>query len=161
MVASPEGAVERLACEHEIGDVIAWTEDGIVTLGWGLAGPRFTTWSPTTGDIAGVEEAPADYGPPYASSVTSFHRDGTLVVTLEPGGREVWRVDVNRGYEVRAGTLSPDGSWVVMVDSSERLLVVRASGEDLAVWANGAVASWAGPVWEGTAIPKAQGDPKA
>ncbi len=159
-VARPNGSVDRLACEQDVGDAIAWTSQGIVTLGWAQSGPVLFTWNATTGEVVRREAAADDYAPSFASSVSSFHRDGALVVTLDPGGREVWTVDAPSGYDVRAGALSPDGEWVVMTDSADRLLVVRVSGGSPAVWTEDANTSWMGPVWEGAALPDSEGDPK-
>lgn len=160
MVARPDGSVDRLACEEDIGHPIAWTSDGIISLSWESSGPVLLTWNSTTGDVVGREAVTAGYGVSDASRVSSVHRDGNLVVTLDPGGRQVWTVQADREYRVDAGTLSPDGSWVVMVDSSERLLLVRLRGDGPAVWADGASVPWVPPVWEGTSLPGPAQDPK-
>jgi hypothetical protein len=159
VVARPDGSVDRLACDENGGDVLAWTNDGIVVLSWVPSGSVLLTRDPSTGDVVSRETTTGDYGGNFMSSVSSFRRGGSLVVSLDPGGRELWTVDVRSGYDVRAGSLSPDGAWVVMTDTADRLLLVRASGGDPAIWAGDAGTSWMGPVWEGTPIPSPIDDP--
>lgn len=156
LVARPDGSVDRLACEQDIGDAVAWTSAGIISLSWGPSGQALVTWDAATGDVVSREAVSGEdyYGESGASSVASFHRDGKLIVTLDDGGRELWAIDAQSGYAVRAGATSPDGDWVAMIDSADRLLLLELSGEDgPAVWANGANVSWMAPIWEGTALP--------
>jgi hypothetical protein len=159
MVARPDGSVDRLACDDIGGDVLAWTADGIVTQSWAPSGQVLITRDATTGDVVTRQTTTADYGGNFASSVSSFRRGGSLVVSLDPGGQELWTVKVRTGYEVRAGAKSPDRAWVVMTDTADRLLLVSASGGTPAVWASDASTSWMAPVWEGTPIPSPISDP--
>jgi hypothetical protein len=159
MVAHPDGGVHRIACDDNGGDVLAWTNDGILLLSWVPSGSVLVTRDATTGDVVNRATTTADYGGNLMSSVSSFRKDGSLVVSLDPGGHELWTVEVRGGYDVRAGALSPDGGWVVMTDTADRLLLVRASGGDPVVWASDASTSWMAPVWEGTPIPTPVSDP--
>lgn len=158
MVARPDGSVDRLACDDNSGDVLAWTKAGVVTLSWVSSGAVLLTRDPISGEVVNRDSTTGDYAGDFGSNVTSFRRDGKLVVTLEPLGRELWTVAVRRGYEVRVGAMSPDGGWVAMTDTADRLLLVLATGGDPVVWASGASNSWMAPVWEGTPIPSSISD---
>lgn len=162
MVARPDGGVDRLACERDIGDVVAWKSEGIISLTWGLSGQALVTWDATTGDVVTREAVSGeDYQGSQGSSVATFHRDGKLIVTLDAGGRDIWTVDAQSGYDVRVGATSPDGDWVAMIDSGDRLLLLRLNGDDgPVVWAEGVTMSWTAPVWEGTKLPGRAVDPK-
>jgi hypothetical protein len=151
----PQGVRTEVGCGYESQELIAWTEDGIVVLVWG---PREAAEliDPATGDVVGqIDGTPEDWLEAGGGAVHSRHVDGTLTVTLRQSGEVLWRVEAPETYGVNDGVLSPDGRFVVLVDHSERLLLVPADGSaEPRVWAE-VEESWIRPVWEGSAVPDA------
>jgi hypothetical protein len=158
MVARPNGEVESVKCLNGLDRVIGWTEDGIVTVSYGESGERMDTRDPVTGDVllsrdvAGYDDRPADQGD--GAVFSAERRDGSLVL-VDHSGTPVWETQADARYEIGTIAGSPDGNWVAMTDSAERLLVVRADGsEPPAIWATGIVEwSWMDLIWEGTEPP--------
>ncbi len=155
-VASPDGTTTELTCTDEFGEVIAWDDNGVVVRTWG-ARDRLQWIDPATGEQQQRDEVddPTGFETYRTSDITSRARSGTLRVTLDETGEVIWETDAHDGYRVQAGAVSPDGAWVAMVDSADRLLVVPADGsQPPRVWAED-VASWEAPVWEGTSLREA------
>lgn len=150
-VARPDGSSAQLVCESDLGEVLAWDDDGIVVGGgrW----PGELRWlDRTTGEVLerrSVDD-PWELDPRGRGSVVSRVRDGVLTVRYED--TVLWEVEAPEGYRITEGTVSPDGSWVAMVDTTARLLVVPADGSaPPRIWAEEAV-TWSTPVWEGTLL---------
>lgn len=151
-IGEVDGRVRDVRCGGLDGDLVAWTEDGLLMTGWD---GRMLTVDPRTGATssrAGILE-PAG----HVATVTRVERDDQhLRVILESGDSvegadvELWRTEAPDAYDVRASSRSLDGRWVALVDTADRLLVVPADGSSAPrVWASG-VDHWQAPVWEGT-----------
>jgi hypothetical protein len=155
--ADPQGATTEVGCGYEGQELVAWTEEGIIVLVWG---PREVAEAidPATGEVVGqLDREPGEWFEPGGGAVHSRHVDGTLTVTLRESGAVLWQVDAPENYSVDDGVLSPDGRFVVLVDRSERLLLVPADGSaEPRVWAE-VEESWVRPVWEGSAVPDTDG----
>ena len=158
-VARPDGTVGDLACDANFGEVVAWTDAGILVTRWGQNAQQLETRDAVTGDLISTAEVSDAFVPVAGRGVMSERTRGELVVRLESGTTVVWRVKVTSGYDVSQGRVSPDGRWVAMVDTSERLLLVPADGSaEPVVWAKGVTSSSSiGPVWEGTALGPGKG----
>lgn len=153
----PQGARSEIGCGYEGQELVAWNEEGIVVLVWGPPREAAEIIDPDTGEIVGRTDVgdPEEWLEPDGGAVRSRHRDGTLTVTLRDSGVVLWQVEAPENYGVNDGVLSPDGRWVVLVDRSERLLLVPADGSSQPrVWAE-VEDSWVRPVWEGSAVPDA------
>jgi outer membrane protein assembly factor BamB len=151
-IATSDGGTEKLDCSLE-GEVWAWDDAGIVVYTYG---PRdhLEVIDPATGELVERREARGEgaAGPPDGG-VRSRTTDGILTVTRDDTRDVLWEVDAPEGYRVSSGAVSPDGAWVAMFDSAERLLLVPADGSsDPRVWAEGTT-EWGTPVWEGTPLP--------
>jgi outer membrane protein assembly factor BamB len=151
-IATSDGGTEKLDCNLE-GEVWAWDDAGIVVYTYG---PRdhLEVIDPATGELVERREARGEgaAGPPDGG-VRSRTTDGILTVTRDDTRDVLWEVDAPEGYRVSSGAVSPDGAWVAMFDSAERLLLVPADGSsDPRVWAEGTT-EWGTPVWEGTPLP--------
>jgi hypothetical protein len=153
----PQGVRTEVGCGYESQELVAWTEDGIVVLVWG---PREAAEiiDPATGEVVGrYDREPDEWFEAGGGAVHSRHVDGTLTVTLRESGEVLWQVEAPESYGVNDGVLSPDGRFVVLIDQSERLLLVPADGSAAPrVWAE-VEESWIRPVWEGSAVPDADG----
>jgi len=153
--AWPDGRVdEELHCESDGGEVVAWTQEGIVLTTWRGAGSEEVVVDPATGEVVDWRTVEPDGDPPEpvggpSGAVHTERRDGVLVVT-DDRHRVLWEVEAADAYEVTSGARSRDGGWYAMVDSAERLLVVPADGSaSPRVWAEG-VPRWQRVVWQGT-----------
>jgi len=138
--------------------VVGWTEDGIITVPDRHSRSRRDVRDPSTGEVLSSEEGSGEsYEVEDAEGDSSFsidRREGKLVV-LDPQGVALWETEADARYEIGAVVESPNGEWVALTDSAERLLVVRADGsEPPAVWGTG-VYEWSriDLTWEGTEPP--------
>ena len=158
-VARPDGTVDDLACDGNFGEVVAWTDAGILVTRWGQNAQQLQTRNAVTGDLVSTTDVVDSFIPPAGSGVMSERTGGELVVRLESGTTVLWRVKADVGYDVSQGRVSPDGRWVAMVDTSERLLLVPAdSSAEPVVWAIGVTnSSSMGPVWEGAPLGSGKG----
>lgn len=151
-VAGTDGTVEQPWCSRAGGELLAWPDaDRIELLSYdGRESVR--TIDPTTGAV--VDREPLRSGarlPEPEAAVWHEHRDGALTVTLADEGSELWRVAATERYGITTSARSPDGDWVVMVDSAGRLLLAPADGRTAPrVWATDAP-TWSTVVWEGSA----------
>ncbi|MFO7778872.1 MAG: hypothetical protein R6V28_11000 [Nitriliruptoraceae bacterium] len=154
----PQGTRSEVGCGYE-GELLAWTDDGIVVLAWGPreAAEVAEVIDPDTGEVVDrvddLDGEPEEWRrEPHGGVVHSRNVDGTLTVTLRDGDVELWRVDAPGRYGIEEAVLSPDGVWVAMVDRSERLLLVPADGSAAPrVWAE-VDERWVRPVWEGSTL---------
>jgi hypothetical protein len=160
MIARPIGGVESIACEVQLDRVVAWSSAGVVTASYAANGLAIETRDPETGEVLTSRMDSTVDGDPGRDRMDSRFEvarvDGTLVVGHR-SGTTVWETTADARYEIGTLAVSPNGAWVAMTDSAERLLVVRSDGSELpAVWATG-VRNWAWRpvVWEGTEQPTA------
>ena len=150
-VAQVDGHVRDLRCGDLEGDLVGWTEDGLMITRWD---GRMLTVDAETGATAS-RSGTFEPVETVATVVRVERHDGQVLVILEtPAGPDVelWRTEAAEAYDVHASSLSPDGDWVALVDSAQRLLVAPADGSaPPRVWASG-VDVWHAPVWEGTEL---------
>jgi hypothetical protein len=149
-VARPDGTVTQIRCEPLGGELLGWPDDDRLVLARHDGHTSVADIHPVTGEVLEVRAEDGDaepVGPPPSDPVTSYRDDGALVV--EHDGTELWRVAAPDGYDVHSSSESPDGTFVVMTDTAERLLVVPADGSrPPRIWADD-VQSWTIPVWQG------------
>lgn len=153
-VARPDGSVDTLTCQPDLGDVVGWDASGITVVSWGPTGQMLETRDATTGEV--LDSTAADGVtpvPPVTAGIATERVDGRLVVTLGATSHVLWDVKASRGYDIRSGVVSPDGDWVAMVDSMNRLILVPSVDSAAPiVWATGVeVSSWVCVVWEDAA----------
>ncbi|MBN2177693.1 MAG: hypothetical protein JW722_08605 [Demequinaceae bacterium] len=155
MVARPTGVVESIVCSSSLDRVIGWPEDGLVTIAYGRDGDHLEVRDPVTGEALSSQglntyvEKPKDDGGFAATRV-----DGLLVVA-DQWGTPIWEVEADARYEIGSIEVSPDGLWIAMSDSAERLLVLPSDGSsDPVIWATGVGGVFmVSPVWEDTEPP--------
>lgn len=150
-VAHPSGAVTTPWCSTAGGEVVGFDGDELVVRTWetgerlrtiDLDEGRATGWLPARRDIAGE---------PVADAAWTERDDGILTVRAVGSDRVLWRVEAHDEYTVDSSARSPDGDWILLVDSAGRLLVVPSDGSaPPRVWAED-VPAWPPPVWEGAA----------
>ena len=151
VAAAGGGAERRLLCSDEgswgrgevawFGGPIRWTRDGrIVVQAFGPAGSEAIVVDPDTGRLLErihVEEPLAERPLPGSDSVRS---DGASLITRRSGReatlgfapvdaspREIARVSGPPTYAFWEARWSPDGQWILVRDSNQDLLVVRAA----------------------------------
>ncbi len=149
-VARPDGTTEVLVCNLD-GEVWAWDDDGIAVFTY-RARDELEIIDPATGEVVERREVDPEgrSGPSPGGTVSSRHGDGTLTVTRVDTRDVIWEVDAPEGYRIGQGAVSPDGNWVAMFDSTERLLLLPADGSaEPRVWAEDTT-EWDLPVWEGS-----------
>lgn len=146
-VARPGGGVVPAGCLLGGGELVDWTDEGLVLRTW-QGVPSIVVLDPVSGDV--VEQRPDTGvdGPGWDERLVVSRRDGQLVVTtVGPGAAELWRVDAPDGYQLGNAARSHDGGWVTIVDNVGRLLVVPADGSAAPrVWAQD-LSSWTQIVW--------------
>lgn len=145
------GAARRLLCSDEeswgrgevawFGGPIRWTRDGrIVVQAFGPAGPEAIVVDPETGRVrerVSVDEPLAERPLPDTEDarvdgatliVRRSGRDAAVgIVPVDASPREVARVSGPPTYAFWEGRWSPDGEWILVRDSNQDLLVVRAA----------------------------------
>lgn len=153
-VVDRDGARE-LRCDEEGDDLVAWSDEGIEVLRWLPHGEQRVTFDPATGEEVAREDVSerASDGTwwPEADLGPVAPHDGTLEVRVD--GEVVWRVEARDPYEVTAGWVSPDGAWVALQDSAERLLLVPADGSAPPAVAAEDVPAYATLVWRASPAP--------
>jgi hypothetical protein len=146
VVAASGGPVRELRCGSVEVGMLAWTSDGlIVTLDFTAASPRFLLVDPVSGGV--VDTVPAGVGDPGSLVIETetTRADGAEVFTDDTKGTATVKVRVPNqetqvvlaaegphDYRFDVATWSPDGRWVLVVDSEGRLLIVGATGEPTA-----------------------------
>lgn len=141
-VVDASGGPERsVGCDLVTHD-LAWSTDGhLLALGYDTAGLEAAVLDPATGEVVGFFED-ADALEEYQRINRSRHPEAGRLITdrdahrntsvsvLPPGGGPVEIVSAEgpRDYSFFSALWSPDGRWVLIMDSSSRLLVVSADG---------------------------------
>jgi hypothetical protein len=147
-IAWPEATVTEPWCDRAGGDLVGWTDEGILLHRW-EGSESIRVLDPVSGEFVGRSRE-GRWEPPYEQPAAwTERRDGELIVRLDDD-TVVWRVETTDRYEIRTSAISADGAWVAMVDSADRLLLVPADGSSPPrVWTEG-VTAWQTPIWEGT-----------
>ncbi|GBD86072.1 hypothetical protein BMS3Abin02_02497 [bacterium BMS3Abin02] len=174
VVPAGGGVSRELRCGRDIGGKgLAWTSDGlIVTFDFSAYPPQYALIDPASAQV--VERIDAGQGGPeplFAESGTSRRADGTVLIadrsadgaTLmirEPNKEPRLLLEVNgpRNYRFNTVTWSPDGNWVMVIDSESHLLIVHALGDPqpriladgLQPWMS---AAWYIPGFDGFEVP--------
>lgn len=147
-VVDGRGNDEQLGCGGPyVGETLGWTEDGYLTLGVEreLGGWSEQLIDPVTGAV--VEEREAEARPLPIPERTLWHdgptseldgrtarvdsRGGEVRVTVtDPAGRVevLWASEAPQTYRMDGIRWSPDGEWLLLRDSLDRLLVLDAAG---------------------------------
>ncbi|CAN5839771.1 hypothetical protein BH20GEM1_BH20GEM1_19520 [soil metagenome] len=153
VVQGSGGAPRRLRCTDEdgnggvdwFGGPVAWTRDGrIVVQAFSPAGNRAIVLDPETGHVVEriVVEQPLGERASLSGSLQTepeARDDGARLLVNRSGGaatlgiaprdaspREVARFSGPPAYAFREAHWSPDGEWILVRDSNQDLLVVRA-----------------------------------
>lgn len=147
VVPASGGEPRRLRCADEgrngmvdwFGGPVGWTRDGrIVVQAFGPSGPRVIVLDPDSGRVLeriDVEEPLGERPFPEVSA----RGDGARLLVNRAGGaatlgiapvdaspREIARVSGPPSYAFWDARWSPDGEWILVRDSNQNLLVVRA-----------------------------------
>jgi hypothetical protein len=149
-VASPTGAVRSPYCGRDGGEIVGWTDDGLILHTWTATGSSEVVVDPDSGVVVDRRPLRDEIGREFPESVRAFHEDGRLVVEQQDSRTVIWTVEAPDAYDVFNGVRSPDGEWVALTDSARRLLVVPADGSaPPRVWVK-PFEGWSIVVWEGT-----------
>lgn len=151
-IGSPDGSVRELRCERDGGDVIAWTDEGVIVRRWMQSGETDLVLDPASGEVIDRRAVDDETYRAWPAGVRSYREDGALVVELETTDQVIWRVEAAETYDIYQGALSPDGNWVAMGDSADRLLVVPADGSGPPLVWSGDFDAWQVVVWEGADV---------
>jgi hypothetical protein len=145
------GSRTEVRCDGSGGELLGWPDEGVLVRAWEGDDEYLLTVDPRTGEtldrtrVVLDEEHEAWWLEPDVGPVSP--RDGQLVVRYR--NEVVWSVEADEPYEVTAGWASPDGRWLILQDSADRLLVVPTDGSaPPAVWAED-VDPWASVAWQG------------
>ena len=172
VVAAAGGEARLLACTDDaetregswLGGPVAWTREGNVAVqAYGPYGNRVLVFDPDTRRVLERIEAEAPLldhadpaGGPRADGarilVNRSGRTATLgIAPVAASPIEIARVTGPPGYGFSDPRWSPDGEWILVRDSNERLLVVQARvGTPLRVLADRV---WAGYAWHVPGLP--------
>jgi hypothetical protein len=137
-------------CDAQGGELVGWPERGLVVRSWRHELEQLVTIDPATGEeLASVSaDGASDPGWPEPELGPSVVRAGRLEVRYDD--QVLWSTEARDPYEVTAGWVSPDGTWIALQDTAERLLVVPADGSaPPQVWAED-VSPYVPIVWRGT-----------
>lgn len=149
-LAAPDGSVHRLWCDRNGGELVGWTATGDLVVQRWDGGRRLLIIDPHTGRVVDTRRADdVTRGRQlWGRDVVTSFRDGDDLVLEAQDGTEVWRVAAPDAYRIHTSVVTADRSWIAMVDSADRLLVVPADGTaEPRIWARD-VASWQTLVWE-------------
>jgi len=140
------GRQDRVACDPEFGQPLGWTADGhIAVLTYGPEAARVKVLHPTTGEVVatgaavGAEqamyeahEARGRFGGKQLEATA--YRGSAGIATRSEGDavgdslEEILRVEAPRTYGMWDLQWSPDGRWILVVDSENRIIVAAADG---------------------------------
>lgn len=147
VVVGPDGESSEIRCDDDLGEVVAWTDEGIVLRTWGGSSPSLVTVDADTGETVTRRTGGDEVRWPEPDVDPARVEEGHLIV--RDGDTELWSVPARGSYEVTAGWTSPDGRWVALQDAADRLLLVPAEGSGApVVWAEN-VDPYTPVVWRG------------
>lgn len=153
-VVAPDGATHEAWCHEDGGELLGWSDDGIVVRSYGRHDEVELVLDPETGEVVSSAGARPERGTTarYDGVTLTTSRasgsSGDLEVRL-PDGTVLWRVDAPDSYDVTGGWRSPDGDQVALLDAAGRLLVVPADGsQPPRIWAEG-FGPWDEVAWQG------------
>jgi hypothetical protein len=152
-VVDGDGTDREVRCDDRLGGPLAWGEDGrtVEVVSFGPTGETVEVVDVESGDV--VETRTVGTGSPGIpleepgvrerdGAVLSVTRDGSAaVVELREDGETdtVLRLDGPSGYSFWDVRWAPDGDWIAVLDSLDRVLVVSVEGDaDARVWVEGA-----------------------
>ncbi|MEX0835839.1 MAG: hypothetical protein WD010_07090 [Nitriliruptor sp.] len=113
------------------------------------------TIDPDSGEVVHRSDADgADFLDPHRGHDLAEVRDGgQLEVRVD--GQVLWTTDADERYSIHGTWPSPDGAWVALQDSADRLLLVPADGSaEPVVWTED-VDGYATIVWRDVSAPDA------
>jgi hypothetical protein len=148
-VAEPSGSVRTPHCERDGGEIVGWTDEGLVLHTWTATGSSELVLDPDSGVVVDRRPLADERMRSFPEGVRAFREDGLLIVEHEYERTVVWQVEAPESYDVFAGVRSPDLEWIALTDSARRLLVVAADGSSPPrVWVE-PFEGWHVVIWEG------------
>lgn len=150
--ADPDGDVREVVCDLG-GELVGWSDEGILVREWRGGTERVVAVDPATGDRRTVGRDVRSGAVPTTTHWTE-REDGRLTVSLDPDDTGeptvLWEVEAPSSYDVVTAVASPDGTVVALGDSAGRLLVVPSDGGvEPRLWSD-EVPEYARFVWQGT-----------
>jgi hypothetical protein len=153
-IATADAQIREVTCGLRGEEVVGWDEVGIGMLVWDRT-EAVEVIDPETGEVVEVRPMRGDLWEERDREwrrVDARNRDGVLTVRLD--GTVLWEVEAPDAYWLNTGAVSPDGRYVVAVDSDRLLLLDATGAREPRVWLDD-MESWQTPVWEGTPMPGA------
>ncbi|NIA26285.1 MAG: hypothetical protein GWP04_12070 [Gammaproteobacteria bacterium] len=163
VVPAGGGVPRELRCDRDVvGNGLAWTSDGlIVTFDASTYPPQYALIDPESGQVVERFDAGLEGPEPlFPNPETSRRADGAVLTAGQSAGgatlmikepnkesRLLLEVSGPRNYRFDIVRWSPDGNWALVIDSEERLLILRATGDpEPRVLVKG-VARWMSAAW--------------
>jgi hypothetical protein len=172
VVPASGGVATEVRCGAVELGTLGWTSDGkIITIDFTTSTARYLIIDPTSGEIIDTVPAGVDEPTPLVREPESTRADGAVLITDNTRGATAVKLrspnqdpvtilsaDGPQDYSFDVATWSPDGQWVLVVDSEGRILIVGASGspgarllvEGASRWMN---AAWYMPGFPGVDLP--------
>jgi hypothetical protein len=161
VVPAGGGDVRELRCGSIETSTPAWTTDGLIaTLDFTSAVPRYLLLDPMSGQVVDTVDTDSKSPEPLVTESQTTRSDGAVLITENSRGvatveirapNEPARVLITangpRDYRFDVATWSPDGAWVLVVDSEGRLLIVNASGDPTPKVLVTNAARWVAAAW--------------
>jgi len=161
-VGDTDGSVREVTCIDVTGQLVGWTQEGILMQEEPGHAQAMLAIDPDTGERTVLERTVEPDYEPDPPAVTE-REDGRLILSvdhtppepMEPAetrlGRTVlWDVEAPQGYDIGRTVPSPDGTAIAFHDNADRLLVVPADGSAEPLLWHPDIPSRAGLTWEGT-----------
>lgn len=161
VVQASGGPTTELRCGVVEVGTLGWTSEGlIVTIDFSSAAPRYLLIDPVSGEV--VDTVPTDFEEPkpLAWESQSTRADGAVLITDNNRGTATVKVRVPnqeptsilstegpQDYSFDVATWSPDGQWVLVVDSEGRILIVGESGTPTARLLLEGASRWMNAAW--------------
>jgi hypothetical protein len=161
VVSASGGPSTELRCGVVEMGTLGWTSDGlIITIDFSSSTPLYLLVDPASGEI--VDTVPADVNEPkpLVWESQSTRADGAVLLTDGARGTTTVKVrlpnqdpvpiltaDGPHDYSFTTATWSPDGQWVLVVDSEGRILVVGENGTPTARVLVQSASPWMNATW--------------
>jgi hypothetical protein len=161
VVPAGGGPTTELRCGVVEVGTLGWTSEGlIITIDFSSMTSRYLLIDPASGEVVDAIAADVDEPKPLAWESQSTRADGAVLIT--DGGRGTTAVKVHvpneepttilsadgpQDYSFDVATWSPDGRWVLVVDSEGRILVVGESGTPAARLLAEGASRWMNAAW--------------